>query len=90
MIVAAVEHGQRAAVAWLLDRDADPNARSRAGATCLHAAAWRGDLPMVELLLARGADPTLLDDEHHNTPAGWAEGGIRDGVGAGVVGRTGS
>jgi hypothetical protein len=28
---------------------------------------------MVELLLARGADPTLLDDEHHNTPDGWAD-----------------
>jgi hypothetical protein len=30
-------------------------------------------LPMVELLLERAANPALLDDEHHNTPAGWAK-----------------
>jgi ankyrin repeat protein len=76
VVKSAVDFGHRALVTWLVDRGADPNARSTDRAshdTCLHSAAWNGDLAMVELLLARGADRTLLDDEHHNTPAGWAE-----------------
>jgi hypothetical protein len=76
VVKSAVDFGHRALVGWLIDRGADPNARSvdrTSHDTCLHSAAWNGDLAMVELLLARGADPTLLDDEHHNTPAGWAE-----------------
>jgi hypothetical protein len=76
VVMAAVEFGHRALAGWLLERGADPNARSAdraSNATLLHAAAWRGDLPMVELLLARGADPELVDDEHRNTPAGWAD-----------------
>jgi ankyrin repeat protein len=76
VIKAAVDFGHRALVAWLCDHGADPDSRSTDRAshdTCLHSAAWNGDLPMVELLLARGAHRELLDDEHHNTPAGWAE-----------------
>jgi ankyrin repeat protein len=75
VINAAVDFRHRALAAWLLDRGADPNARSSNGShgTCLHSAAWNGDLAMVELLLARGADPHLRDEEHHNTPAGWAD-----------------
>jgi ankyrin repeat protein len=80
VIVAAAEFGHRALVSWLLDRGADPSARSidrESHDTCLHAAAWKGDLAMVELLLARGADPLLRDDEHRETPAGWAEVAVR-------------
>jgi ankyrin repeat protein len=73
VIHAAIENGRSALLAELLEHGADPNARSRTGATCLHAAAWIGNLEMVELLLARGAEAAALDDEHHNTPAGWAE-----------------
>lgn len=75
VITAAVDHGHRALVRWLLERGADPNARhvAQSRQTCLHDAAWRGDLPMADLLLAHGADPTLRDAEHDNTPAGWAE-----------------
>ena len=40
--------------------------------TALHEAAWNGDRPMVELLLALGANPTLRDTEFGGTPAGWA------------------
>jgi hypothetical protein len=27
---------------------------------------------MARILVAQGADPQALDDEHRNTPAGWA------------------
>ncbi len=76
VITGAVDLGHRALVSWLIDRGADPDARSTdrgSHDTCLHSAAWNGDLAMVELLLARGADPLLIDDENHETPAGWAE-----------------
>jgi ankyrin repeat protein len=75
VVKAAVDFGHRRLVGWLLDRGADPDARSTNASrdTCLHSAAWNGDQAMVELLLARGADPTLLDDEHHGRPGGWAE-----------------
>ena len=33
-----------------------------AGSTCLHEAAKRGDMEMVELLLSKGADPSLKND----------------------------
>ncbi|MBX7080917.1 MAG: ankyrin repeat domain-containing protein [Nannocystaceae bacterium] len=75
VIKAAVDFGHRALVSWLLDRGADPNARSdrESRDTCLHSAAWNGDAAMVELLLARGADPRLRDAEHDGTPADFAE-----------------
>jgi hypothetical protein len=41
-------------------------------ATPLHNAAWIGDLPMVELLVALGADPTIRDPRHLATPLDWA------------------
>lgn len=43
------------------------------GRTALHTAAWNGDLPLVRELLEAGADPTALDDQHHTTPAVWAD-----------------
>jgi hypothetical protein len=62
-------------VQWLLDRGANANARSSIGSrgTALHSAAWNGNLPMVKLLVAAGADIDVRDEEHHNTPAGFAE-----------------
>jgi ankyrin repeat protein len=41
--------------------------------TGLHSAAMDGHQPMVEYLLARGADPRLKDHKARSTPAGWAE-----------------
>jgi hypothetical protein len=75
VVKAAVDFGHHGLARWLLERGADPDARSEAASrdTCLHSAAWNGDLAMVELLLERGADPTLRDHEHDGTPAGWAE-----------------
>ena len=75
VLLAAVEHRRRDLVGWLLEKGANAKARAedRSRQTPLHCAAWNGDLPMVELLLAAGADPTALDGEHQSTPREWAE-----------------
>ena len=75
LLKAAVELGHHGLAAWLLDRGADPDARSSGEAqeTALHSAAWNGDARMVEVLLERGADPTLRDRQHDGTPREWAE-----------------
>jgi ankyrin repeat protein len=75
VMMGAVEFGHHDMVRWLLDRGANVNARAVAGSggTALHSAAWNGDLPMVKLLVAAGADVSACDPEHDNTPAGWAE-----------------
>jgi ankyrin repeat protein len=43
------------------------------GRTLLHHAAWMDDVDLVRALLAAGADPQVLDDDHGATPLGWAE-----------------
>lgn len=43
------------------------------GHTALHQAAWDGDLAKISALLAAGADPSIVDDEHQSTPLDWAE-----------------
>lgn len=48
-------------VRLLLDAGADPNAKSGAGGTPLHTAAFIGDVEVVRLLLDRGADPRVTD-----------------------------
>lgn len=75
VVMAAVDFRHHELVAWLLDRGASPNARTtaRSRQTALHSAAWNGDARMVRLLAERGADPTLVDDEHRTTPLHWAE-----------------
>ena len=60
-LLIAVEHGQLAVVQQLLDSGVIPAAaRDRSGLTVLHRAAFRGHLPILALLIERGADP--LDD----------------------------
>ena len=75
VLLAAVELGHHRLAAWLLDRGADPDARSAGEAreTALHSAAWNGDARLVDLLLERGADPALRDRQHDGTPRDWAE-----------------
>lgn len=79
VMMAAVDFGHRDLVSWLLERGGNVNAHSRAGShhTALHSAAWNGDLPMVELLVAAGADANARDGEHNGTPRGWAEVSIK-------------
>jgi len=75
VMMGAVDFRHHALVEWLLARGANVNARAEAQShqTALHSAAWNGDLRMVQILLAAGADRTLLDDEHQGTPRQWAE-----------------
>jgi ankyrin repeat protein len=42
------------------------------GYTALHNAAWSGDAPLVDLLIARGAPVDLADPVYHATPLGFA------------------
>jgi hypothetical protein len=74
LLKGAADFGHRELATWLLDMGADPNARcgGEADETALHSAAWNGDAGMVELLLGRGADPTIRDRQYGGTPAGWA------------------
>jgi ankyrin repeat protein len=65
----------------------DVNARSRT--TALHEAAWKGDLDTVEFLVSLGADPAITDEEHHSTPAGWADHNGHDEVAAWLTARVG-
>lgn len=74
-LVFASMGGQRAAVAWLLDRGADVHARPPFdhNATALHWAALRGHAEVIALLLDGGADRTARDTSFGATPQGWAE-----------------
>jgi hypothetical protein len=67
--------GQLEAVRLLLDRgihiDATPPG-SHWTATALHAAAGQGQRAVVELLLDRGADPSIQDVRYQSTALGWA------------------
>jgi hypothetical protein len=74
VMMGAVDFGHHELAEWLLAHGASANARSSFGSkgTALHSAAWNGDLRMVKLLVAAGADMNALDMEHNNTPAGFA------------------
>jgi ankyrin repeat protein len=75
VMMGAVDFRHFALVEWLLAHGADVNARTAAQSrhTPLHSAAWNGDLRMAQLLIAAGANPSLLDEEHQGTPLQWAE-----------------
>ena len=52
---------EAATVGLLLDHGADVNAPAGAGVTPLHLAAARGDLALIDRLLAQGAVPTPME-----------------------------
>jgi ankyrin repeat protein len=56
----------REVVAYLLDHHADPNARDQFGDTPLIMACSKANAATAELLLQRGADATLKDQEGRN------------------------
>jgi ankyrin repeat protein len=65
-----------AALKWLLDHGADPNARWahwEAEVTPLHLAASQGHAESVRLLLNGGADPSIRDSMHDADAIAWAE-----------------
>ncbi len=57
-LVVAAYSGQRQVAAFLLDKDARPNAAD-GGYAALHVAILRGDLELVRALLAHGANPNI-------------------------------
>jgi ankyrin repeat protein len=57
-----------AAAKLLLDRGADPDARNWDDVTPLHQAVRARNLPVVEILLAGGADPNARDKIRGSTP----------------------
>jgi uncharacterized protein len=57
-------------VRMLIASGADVNGRRRDGLTALHSAAYRGHLRVIELLLKRGADPTIQGYEGSGPHAG--------------------
>lgn len=71
LIVAAM-HGRLLAVRALLDHGIDGNATPFCRQSALHYAASMGRSSVVEELLARGADASLVDTQMHQTPAEWA------------------
>jgi len=69
------KRGDIAAVKWLLEHGADPNARwSHWGAevTPLHLAVMESHADVVRLLLNGGADPRIRDSMHDSDAIGWA------------------
>ncbi len=63
------------AASWLLDHGASVNQKATFGGlthgqgiTALHITAQNGHLPMVKLLVERGADLSIQDDLYHATP----------------------
>ena len=75
VMMGAVDFRHYALVEWLLAHGANVNARTEGQShhTPLHSAAWNGDLRMAQLLIAAGANTSLLDEEHEGTPLQWAE-----------------
>ncbi len=75
VVMAAVEFKHHELTEWLLSRGASANARADAESrhTALHTAAWNGDVRMVRLLLAAGADAAARDAQYAATPLRWAE-----------------
>lgn len=75
-LVAAAEHGNRAAVTLMLELGFPIDARREDtaddGATALHAASWAGSAEIVGLLLDRGADIRARDKRWDSQPLEWA------------------
>lgn len=68
----AVRKGDATAVAALLDKGADVNAKFRYGSTALFKAAERGHVEVVKLLLDRGVDVSVKDTFYGATAMTWA------------------
>jgi ankyrin repeat protein len=71
-LLLAYVRGQPRAVDFLLEKDGNWNMIGVNNGTALHRAAWDGDLPMIERLVAKGADVNNRDNPFLGTPIGWA------------------
>ena len=72
-LVHAAQNERPEAVAWLLERGADPNACPYQGCGALHLAAAFGAVESVQLLLAAGAEIDRRNDLNGDNALGWAE-----------------
>jgi ankyrin repeat protein len=50
-------------VRMLLDKGADPNAKSQSGSTSVHTVAFTGDRESLDLLFEHGADPAITNND---------------------------
>jgi ankyrin repeat protein len=74
-LVRAAGGNRLEAVALLIELGFDVNAVDRTTplhVTALHEAAMRGNMGIIRLLVAHGADPNTRDSGYDGTPAGWA------------------
>ena len=65
-------HGRLSTVRVLLDGGIDVNATPYCRQSALHYAAYMGRAEIVDELLARGADRSIVDTQMHQPPAQWA------------------
>jgi hypothetical protein len=72
-LVHAAQNERPAAVAWLLDHGADPNAAPYQGCGALHLAAAFGALECVRLLVTAGVDIDRPNDFNGDNAVGWAQ-----------------
>jgi len=80
LIVRASEQSSGAVVESLIRAGADVNVRDNpktavdctSGYTPLHAAAFRGNMTAISVLLKHGASVSAREEKYHGTPAGWA------------------
>ena len=61
------------AVDYLFQKEGNWNMTGVNNGTAMHRAAWDGDLPMVQRLVAKGADITNRDNPFRSTPLSWAQ-----------------
>ena len=87
----AAQHGRLEAVRLLLDAGEDPDRYNPEGnhrhSTPLHQAVWSGQLPVVRLLVERGARVDIRDTVHDGTALDWALHGKRTEVAGYLRGR---
>lgn len=73
LIVEAAAAQQWEAVSLLIELGFEVNRTTGSGRTPAHFAAGTGNLPILRLLIAQGADLSLTDAQHNATPLGWAQ-----------------
>ena len=71
---------EHAAADFLLEKDGNWDVIGVNNGTALHRAAFKGDLPMVQRLVAKGADVSNRDNPYRSTPLAWADHGNQAAV----------
>jgi ankyrin repeat protein len=71
LLVELAEHGHVAGVAALLGAGVPPSARGGYGETPLHWACWKGNVALIEVLLAHEAPLDARETTYAATPPGW-------------------